>query len=142
MLQISSMLTKNKAIVELADQAMIGTMDDSAPQRPSIFPVKGCMFFGVPHRGADVAGVASRFLSVLAPVFNVNKNSIRDLEPKSQRFANVSSEFRSVQSTWNIPIISFYETVKYNHDLGFVSSLSTFCENITWHSRTKFASFL
>ena len=79
------------------------------------------MFFGVPHKGADIADKASKFLSILAPVFNVNKNNVTDLKRKSQRFANISSEFRSVQAMQNIPVISFYETVEYNHTLGVVS---------------------
>ena len=79
------------------------------------------MFFGVPHKGAEIADKASKFLSILAHVFNVNKNNVKDLEPKSQRFVNFSSEFRSVQSEQNIPVISFYETVEYNHTLGTVS---------------------
>lgn len=116
-----------QAIVELGNDAMIETYDpDSPSQRPSIFPVKGCIFFGVPHKGAEVADTASGFLSILAPVFNVNKNNIKDLKPKSQRFANISSEFRSIQSTRSIPVISFYETVIYNHTLGCVSYKSIF----------------
>lgn len=86
-----------------------------------MFPVKGCMFFGVPHRGADIADVASRFLSVLGLVFNINKSNVQDLKPKSQRFANISSEFQSVQEERDIPVLSFYETVKYNHIVGLVS---------------------
>lgn len=79
------------------------------------------MFFGVPHKGSDIADKASTFLSILARVFNVNKHNVEDLETKSQRFANISSAFGSVQSGQNIPVISFYETVKYNHALGVVS---------------------
>ena len=101
---------------------MIKTYDPNSDiQRSAIFPVKGCMFFGVPHKGANIAHKASRFLSILAHVFNVNKNNVEDLEPKSQRFANISSEFGIVQSEQNIPVISFYETVKYDHTLGVVS---------------------
>ena len=111
-----------QAIVELANEAMTTAIDpESHSQRSAIFPVKGCMFFGVPHKGADIADKASKFLSILAPVFNVNKNNVIDLQPKSQRFANISSEFGSVQSTNNIPVISFYETEKYNRALGVVS---------------------
>ena len=109
-------------MLELADEAMIKTIDSKPHfQRSAIFPVKGCMFFGVPHKGAEIADIASKFLSVLASVFNVNKNNVTDLKPKSQRFANISSTFRSVQSTQNIPVISFYETVEYKHILGVVS---------------------
>ena len=82
------------------------------------------MFFGVPHAGADIADKASKFLSILSLVFNVNKSNVKDLRPKSQRFANISSEFRSVQSKYSIPVISFYETVQYNHTLGLVSEYS------------------
>ena len=114
-----------QAIVELANEAMkaMTSAINSEPYSPrsAIFPVKGCMFFGVPHKGADIADEASKFLSLLAPIFNVNKNNVKDLKPKSQRFANITSEFRDVQSTYNVPVISFYETVKYNHVLGVVS---------------------
>ena len=78
------------------------------------------MFFGVPHKGADIADKASMLLSILARIFNVNKNNVKDLKPKSQRFANISSQFRSVQATHNIPVISFYETKEYSH-FGVVS---------------------
>ena len=116
------MLIPTQAIVELANETMTTAIDPKPhSQRPAIFPVKGCMFFGVPHKGAEIADKASKFLSVLAPVFNVNKNNVKDLKPKSQRFANISSEFRGVQSTYNVPVISFYETVEYNHALGIVS---------------------
>ena len=81
------------------------------------------MFFGVPHQGADIASTASKFLSALSFVFNVNKNNVQDLEAKSTRFANTSSEFRAVQSEHGFPIISLYETVKYR-TFGIVSSMS------------------
>ena len=90
-------------------------------RRSAAFPVKGCMFFGVPHKGAEIADKAFKFLSILAPVFNLNRNNVKDLRPKSQRFANISSEFRSVQSTRNFPVISFYETKEYDHNFGIVS---------------------
>ena len=125
-----------QAIVALADKAMMETYDrDSPAQRPSIFPVKGCMFFGVPHQGAEVADIASRFLSILGPIFNVNNNNVKDLKPKSQRFANITSEFRSVQSTQSIPVISFVETVKYNHTLGIVSYIFTFLLGFREHEQ-------
>lgn len=85
------------------------------------FPVKGCMFFGVPNRGADIADTASSILKLLSRVFNVNKNVVRDLEHKSQRLANLASEFRQIRNERIIPVISFFETVKYNSFLGLVS---------------------
>lgn len=122
MLPNSRKLTMFQAVVALANEAMKQTFDPNSPSRGQyIFPVKGCMFFGVPHKGADIADMASRFLSVLGRVFNVNKNNIQDLKPKSQRFANTSSQFRSVQKEHDIPVISFFETVKHSHAVGLVS---------------------
>ena len=116
-----------QAIVALANKATIDTYDSNPlPHSRSVFPVKGCMFFGVPHKGADIAGTASKFLSMLGHVFNVNTNNIRDLETKSQRFANTSSEFRTVRTEHGIPVISFFETVKYNRTLGLVSCIFAF----------------
>lgn len=94
------------------------------------------MFFGVPHKGADIADIASRILSGLGRVFNVNSNNIQDLKPKSQRFANTSSEFRSIQSQHSIPVISFFETVKYSHALGLVSNIV----RIYWESISEQSS--
>ena len=123
---ISSTLIVLQTIVALANRATINAIDPSqASPVSSKFPVKGCMFFGVPHKGAHIASTALKFLSVLGHVFNVNKRNLRDLEAKSQRFANTSSDFRQVRSDYGIPVISFYETVEYNRTLGVVSCMST-----------------
>lgn len=79
------------------------------------------MFFGVPNRGTERADTASSILKVLNTVFNVNRNVVRDLEYKSQRLANISMEFRTIRHTHSIPVISFFETVRYNYALGLVS---------------------
>lgn len=103
-----------QAIVSLANKAIIQAGDpDSQSKGQYIFPVKGCMFFGVPHRGAEIADKAFGFLSVLSHLFNVNKHNVRDLKSKSQEFASISSQFRIVQSEHNIPVMSFFETVKF-----------------------------
>lgn len=116
------------------------TFDPPSPsQGRYIFPVRGCMFFGVPHKGAEIATKASKFLSLLGHVFNVNRNNVQDLEPKSQRFANISSEFRSVQSEHNIPVYSFYETVKYNQAIGLVSQ-TLISHNDEWQCPRLFAT--
>ena len=100
---------------------MMQTIDPKSPtQGRYAFPVKGCMFFGVPHQGASIADKALRFLNVLSLVFNINKNNIQDLKSKSQRFANISSEFRTVQTEQDFQVLSFFETVKYKHH-GMVS---------------------
>ena len=85
------------------------------------FPVKGCMLFGVPNRGSDVANTASGILKLLNTVFNVNRNMVQDLEKKSQRLANIASQFRQVRHEHNIPVISFFEQQKYGSGLGLVS---------------------
>lgn len=99
-------------------------METGDPSSPSqghyIFPVQGCMFFGVPHIGAEIADKASGFLSLLSHVFDVNTKNIGDLKSKSHTFANISSQFRTVQSEHSIPVMSFYETVKYKR-FGVVS---------------------
>ena len=117
-----------QAIVALANKAMIDTYESNPlAHSRSVFPVEGCMFFGVPHKVADIiASTASRFLSVLGQVFNVNTNNIRDLEAKSGRFANTSLELRTVRTVNGIHIISFFETVKYNRTLGLVRCIFTF----------------
>lgn len=85
------------------------------------------MFFGVPNRGADVAGTASSILGLLNRVFfSVNRNVVSDLESKSQRLANLASEFRQIRKEHNIPVISFYETVKYSNFFGLVSDAISF----------------
>ena len=79
------------------------------------------MFFGVPHKGAEIADTASKFLSLLGRVININQTNVRDLKPKSQRLVNTASQFRTVQQEHAIPVLSFVETVKYNQALGLVS---------------------
>lgn len=114
-----------QAIVALANNAMIQAGDPgSQSQGQYIFPVKGCMFFGVPHKGAEIADKAFGFLSVLSHLFNVNKHNVRDLKSRSQEFAEISSQFRMVQSEHSIPVMSFFETVKFK-SFGRVSGFFT-----------------
>ena len=111
-----------KAIVTWANEALANTFDPDSPSEGRfIFPVKGCLFFGVPHRGADVAAKASTILNLMSVAFNVNKNNVRDLQEKSQRFANITSQFMTVRSTYDIPVFSLYETVRYNYLQDVVS---------------------
>lgn len=82
------------------------------------------MFFGVPNRGSDVANTASGILRLLNTVFNVNRSMIQDLESKSQKLANIASEFRQVRADRKISVISFYEQQRYGSGLGLVSHLN------------------
>lgn len=107
-----------QAIANLANLA-IGKSISSTTQ-PYNFPVKGLMLFGVPNKGSELADTASRILSLLNTVFNVNRRVVHDLEYKSQQLANIATEFRLVRHQRNIPVISFFETQKYNKSLGVI----------------------
>lgn len=79
------------------------------------------MFFGVPNLGTELADGAAKILTVLSTVFNVNRNVLLDLTSKSQRLANIAGEFRQIRHEHKIPVISFFETEKYNSASGLVS---------------------
>ncbi|MCJ1265967.1 hypothetical protein MMC22_005849 [Lobaria immixta] len=114
-------IERREAIVALANEAMLKNLQEPQDSTKQYnFPVKGCMFFGVPNCGADIAGTASSILTLLNSVFNVNRNVVRDLESKSQQLANFADEFRLVRKEHNIPVISFYETVRYSYALGLI----------------------
>ncbi|KAL9609317.1 MAG: hypothetical protein Q9167_005904 [Letrouitia subvulpina] len=110
-----------EAIVKMANEALTNSLDPSSTsQGKYIFPVKGCLFFGVPHKGASIAKVATAFLKWFSKAFNINNHNVRDLEPKSERLARVSSEFATTQSNLEIPVMSFYETLALNHTVGLI----------------------
>lgn len=94
------------------------------------FPVEGCLFFGVPNLGTEYADGAAKILRVLNTVFNVNRNVVQELVNKSQRLANIASEFRQIRNEHKIPVISFFETVKYNNVLGLVSIRLSFAASL------------
>ena len=91
-------------------------------QEKYVFPVHGCLFFGVPHKGAELAETASAVLTWLSKVFNVNKHNVHDLKPKSERLARSSFEFGELRSNFSLPVMSFYETRNMSHTLGMVSA--------------------
>ncbi|MCJ1423906.1 hypothetical protein MMC29_001791 [Sticta canariensis] len=110
-----------QAIVTLANEALKkGMQQPPNSTKQYNFPVRGCMFFGVPNRGTDYPETASSLLKLLSRVFNVNRNVVRDLESKSQRLAKIASKFGQIREERNIPIISFFETVKYNNFFGLI----------------------
>ena len=121
-----------QAIVALAKGPMTSSGLEPTPSTKRYnFPVKGCMLFGVPNRGSDVAHTATGILTLLNTVFNVNRNMIQDLDQKSQRLADIASQFRQVRHEHSIPVISFFEQQKYGSGLGLVrikySRSSLFC---------------
>ena len=118
---VNPRLISYQAIAALADEAMIHSIQEPVQSTKRYnFPVKGCMLFGVPNRGSDVAHTATGILKLLNTVFNVNKNMIQDLEKKSQRLADIASRFRQVRHEHTIPVISFFEQQKYGSGLGLV----------------------
>ena len=91
-------LIEVQAIVALANEAMVQSLQEppSSSKRYN-FPVKGCMLFGVPNKGSDVANSASKILSLLATVFNVNRNVVEDLQSKSQKLTDIAAQFRQIR---------------------------------------------
>ena len=89
------------------------------------------MLFGVPNRGSDVAHTATGILTLLNTVFNVNRNMIQDLDKKSQRLADIASQFRQVRRENSIPVISFFEQQKYGSGLGLVR-IKCSCSSPFW----------
>ena len=126
-----SRLTPYQAIAALADEALIRSLLEPIQSTKRYnFPVKGCMLFGVPNRGSDVAHTATSILRLLNTVFHVNRNMIQDLDKKSQKLADIASRFRQVRQEHSIPVISFFEQQKYGSGLGLVrikSSLILLC---------------
>lgn len=88
------------------------------------------MFFGVPNLGTEHANGAASVLNVLNTVFNVNRNFVQELKRKSQRLANIASEFRQIRNKHKIPIISFFELEKYNYASGLVSIRLSFAASL------------
>lgn len=105
----------------MANEAVSDSVDpQSKSQGKYVFPVKGCLFFGVPHKGAKIANLASGILTGLNKVFNVNKHNVHDLTPKSERLARISREFEETHAYLKFPVMSFYETRTLNYAVGQV----------------------
>ncbi len=110
----------------MANEAIIDQLDpNSVSQGKYVFPVQGCLFFGVPHKGAKIASYASALLTGLNTVFNVSTKKVHDLQPKSERLARISSEFEATQAQLNFPVLSFYENKALSHTIGLVSANSS-----------------
>lgn len=110
-----------QVIVAFADNAMIQDAQRSAHSTERYnFPVKGCMLFGVPNQGTEAANTASKVLTGLSTLFKINRNIVRDLKDKSQRLANIASQFRQVRYEHSIPVFSFYELQNYSSTLGLI----------------------
>lgn len=86
--------------------------------------IRAFVFFGVPHRGADLAYWA-RFATVitknLSLGFTGNLSHVEALKRNSQAFAKISQLF--VERGANVPIRTFYEAERTKNQV--VSSIPT-----------------
>lgn len=90
-------------------------------QRKYVFPVKGCLFFGVPHQGAKLATVITKYLENLVKLLPVNMKNVGDLQFHSDRLERVSKEFETTRSNLDIEVLSFYENRILSQLAGLVS---------------------
>ena len=72
--------------------------------------VYGCVFFGVPHRGAESAYWATFGANVIKVAFlgRTNTNFVAALQRNSRTFADISQQF--VERGASLMIRTFYET--------------------------------
>jgi hypothetical protein len=73
--------------------------------------VKAVVFFGVPHRGADLAywaTFASKILQITQPGFATNSNFVKALQKNSPAFGQISEGF--IERGDKLKIRTFYET--------------------------------
>jgi hypothetical protein len=90
-------------IVDILSQ-LIGT----DPQGLSESPIKGCLFFGVPHKGAGVAAFGP-ILKALGKFLNVSGKNVDALQENSTILSDIAEQFHFIRSDYNIPVISCYE---------------------------------
>jgi hypothetical protein len=75
--------------------------------------VRGSVFFGVPHRGSDLAywkNFAATILKVAQLGFGTNKNFVKPLRRNSAVFSEISQQF--IERGADLQIRTFYETYK------------------------------
>ena len=93
-----------------------------AYERSSIYgnvlnSVYAMVFFGVPHRGSDLAywsTLAARLLNTISLGSRTNTSFVEALQRNSQTFADISQSF--IERAAPLKIRTFYETEKlYGH---------------------------
>ncbi|KAH0544769.1 hypothetical protein FGG08_001136 [Glutinoglossum americanum] len=116
-------------------------------------PVRGCVFFGTPHRGSASAETARAFLTLLA-LFTLrnqgNANIVVDIQEKSQALADINGKFLQVRHRDSIGVLSCFEQVNsYNGQkivtedsarLDFPTALPPFPIDANHSDMVKFAS--
>ena len=80
--------------------------------------IRGCIFFGVPHRGADIAywaSIPAQIITHLSLGFVGNVQFLESLKRNSVVWRSISNEF--VHRAKRIHIRSFYETKKIGNQI-------------------------
>lgn len=86
--------------------------------------VRSVIFFGVPHRGSDVAFWAAFAASLLQHAllgFRGNPTYVESLKRNSKTFADISRQF--VARGAKLQIRTFYETIKMGNQLAGIPPL-------------------
>ena len=79
--------------------------------------VHGCVFFGVPHRGAEGSYWANFVTNVIKVALfgRTNTNFVAALQENSKTFADISQQF--VERAASVRIRTFYETEMFHNHL-------------------------
>ena len=79
--------------------------------------VHGCVFFEVPHRGAEGTYWANFVTNVIkvALLGHTNTDFVAALQENSKTFADISQQF--VERAVSVRILTFYETETFHNNL-------------------------
>lgn len=94
-------------------QALIIAHERSSYYGPLLNSVKALVFFGVPHRGSDLAywsTLAARLLNTVQLGLGTNQSFVEALQRNSQTFADISQSF--IERAAPLKVRTFYETEK------------------------------
>ena len=86
--------------------------------------VRALVFFGVPHRGSDLAywsTFAARLLNTVQLGFGTNTSFVEALKRNSKTFADISQSF--IERAEHLKIRTFYETEKLYGNLVWPTRL-------------------
>jgi hypothetical protein len=115
----------------LCGQALIIAHERSSYYGDLLDCVKAAVFFGVPHRGADLAYWAAFLSNILKTMllgFATRTTFVEALKRNSPTFADISQQF--IERGAKLKIITFYETQKLRGQLvSFQSLIICFIEH-------------
>ncbi|KAF7502214.1 hypothetical protein GJ744_006436 [Endocarpon pusillum] len=99
-------------------QAIIRAHERSLVYGDLLRHIRGIVFMGVPHRGADLAywaAFAANIVQVVQLGFGTNANFVEALKRNSQPFAKISRQF--VERQLKLSIRTFYETQRLGNQV-------------------------